>query len=90
MIAVFIALVILMFVLPKSSKTKSNGPTINFCNRGMDGHNDRVAEFYGYDSYKEMLKADGIDIDKIEEDIKNGKIKIIQSDFHTFFKMDKQ
>jgi len=37
-----------------SSRRGSGGATIHFCNDGMEGHERRVAEFYG-DDYDEIL-----------------------------------
>lgn len=41
---------------------------------GIDEHNERVAEFYGYDSYRDMLIADGVDVD-LWDKIKSGEVK---------------
>ena len=55
-----IGLVLLFFlftvVLTSNKNTDRRGPTIHFCNGGMEGHHRRVAEFYG-DDYDEELQA---------------------------------
>ncbi len=70
MMLVIIGICILVLIIIPRPKNKANHSVpIYFCDNGMDGHNERVADFYGYDSYKEMLKADGIDFDGIENKI---------------------
>lgn len=80
--------IVLGFSNSRGSRTLKT--SVHFCDRGMEGHNDRVAEFYGFDSHKDMLKAEGIDIDEIERKIESGQYKVVKLNFQDWLNREKE
>jgi hypothetical protein len=84
LLIIFVFFIFIVFG-PKSSKgSKSHGPIIHICNDGIEGHERRVAEFYG-DDYDEILRERA----ELQRKIDSGEIERIDMTKEFFDEIDK-
>lgn len=77
MIYLIVLLALLWFFLMSISRyPKRRDARLHFCDQGMEGHNRRVAEFYGEDYDEELAK-----IADLEARVESGELERVSINF---------